>query len=1223
MKRTLFLSLLALAIFSTSASASHNFSATYVNFDQNYYSSEVQDVYPTSTDSLRYYNNNNYTYSNDFSRNEWGNTTYKKQKCVLDGDIQLGEDMAFYNVSIYAIEKNYYGSYDSTTLTGTKGTFFLNSAVTRLWTTPIQYSITGLDGVSLSGYTGYIDNENSAAYGLIAAAASNKHELLMCRNNGAINLSNNSVTSTGQKPLKHLYSSVFTAIDSLCIGYEGNSFIQLDNNNYYNGTAVSISGNKALQEKDGGSDLYYAHAGAIYASGSCDVSVSTNSGSVLIQNNQVSSAGSHTTGGAIAMHGTNQLVRLSNNTRLNLSGNKAISTWSNPDKSLDYITAGGAIYAPTATVSLDGNGNYGERDYTLSICNNSAEMANGSVRGGAIDAKDLTINGSQNFVKIAGNYAVSTNMTEAYSALGGALSAATSGGKHIISQTGDMWNSGAGCVALMNNYASSDSAIGVARGGFFYGTDGTTLEISENYASVDIYGNCVSARNNSDSNAALGGAIYGSSLVISDNMGDVNIYGNYEKYGNNCRMRAVYLESDLDTSTLALSATAGKSITFSDSIYADVKDITINGGSDGTGAVIFSAGNVERYFDQYAGISNPQEEDIAASKTSYFGSTIKVKGGTLEAQYGAVLQGRGMEVAANSGAIVRLTDASMEHNDGGIVRFYDHTTLAAKGVSTLTAGLLQMFDQSRMQFELTDANADNAALTYTGDISLSGTLFLNVQLSDKNYKGGELKLLTLTNGTSNWETGASKSASFQMGNTKLMGNLSMQGNTLVYTCWEAEEDKKIVWGNNTQDARWDNTSSNWSYDDKVVGHTGMNAIHFGDTGSGTITLCGTLTTGDITVENSVGKDYYWKVDSTQGASLSGAHGLTKRGAGKLSIEADMDYTGATSVENGTMEIKANATLSGDFTNNAKVCIEGSTKLTGAYSGSGETIISSTGELIIGTGNQRITSKGEGHGAATLEGSSDAGIYALDNTNYEISNAKVTVSGTSSTIIDNKLTDTAIVNNATKTLVIRNGGNTLSGVEASKGDIDVRNYTAQTLDELLIADGRTVGFFAGDNTIVEATITIATAAQFGKNTTLLANFELQSGATLMMTDTVSMGSDIILNEGAILEGDAYKAAFTLTDIGTSIVLFDSVDTLILQKGEESTSYLAGELTTDSQVLASTYFKNLKRNDLYITFNTEAEGQVCITMGEAYVIPEPATATLSLLTLAALAARRRRR
>ncbi len=70
-------------------------------------------------------------------------------------------------------------------------------------------------------------------------------------------------------------------------------------------------------------------------------------------------------------------------------------------------------------------------------------------------------------------------------------------------------------------------------------------------------------------------------------------------------------------------------------------------------------------------------------------------------------------------------------------------------------------------------------------------------------------------------------------------------------------------------------------------------------------------------------------------------------------------------------------------------------------------------------------------------------------------------------------------------------------------------------------------------------------------------------------------------------------------------------------------LAGELTTDSQVLASTYFKNLKRNDLYITFNTEAEGQVCITMGEAYVIPEPATATLSLLTLAALAARRRRR
>ena len=157
-----------------------------------------------------------------------------------------------------------------------------------------------------------------------------------------------------------------------------------------------------------------------------------------------------------------------------------------------------------------------------------------------------------------------------------------------------------------------------------------------------------------------------------------------------------------------------------------------------------------------------------------------------------------------------------------------------------------------------------------------------------------------------------------------------------------------------------------------------------------------------------------------------------------------------------------------------------------------------------------------------------------------------------------------------------------------------------------------------------TITITKAAKFGKDTTLLADFELKSGASLMMTDTVSMGCGITLNAGAILEGDAYDKAFTLTDIGAKLVLFDSVDYLILKQGDTADKYAAGDLTTESKVLASTYFKNLSsRNDLYITFDNLNGGQVSLTVGEALVVPEPATATLSLLALAAMAARRRRR
>ena len=1215
MKRTLFLSLLALAIFSTSASASHNFSATYVDFKQEYYNNEVQYVYPTYTDGLRYYNSNNYTCSNDFSRYESGSLFYKKQKCILGGEIQLGEDMAFYNVSIYAIEKNYYGSYTSATLTGTKGTFFLNSAVTRLWSTPVQYSITGLDGVSLSGYTGYIDNENSAAYGLIAATGSNKHEILINRNYGSINLSNNSVTSTEQAPLKRLYSSVFTAIDSYFIGGEGNSFIQVDGNRNSNGTAVSISGNQTEQTFDGGSDMYHAYAGAIYASGHCDVSISSNTRNVIIQDNQVRSAGSHATGGAIALHGTDQLVRLNSNNSLNLSGNKAISTWSNPDKSTEYVTAGGAIYAATATVSIDSNGVYGDRDYTLSICNNSAEMDNGNVRGGAIDAHTLTMHGNQNGVQISGNYAITSNKTGTYSALGGALSAATSEGKHSIRETGDMWNIGIGYVDILNNYAKSESTQGIARGGFFHGADGTTLEISKNYGSINIHGNHVSTVNGAV-DAALGGAIYGSSLIISDNSGSVNIYGNYEQYGDKYRMRAVYLDSADADSTLSLSAVSGKSIKFEDAVYANVKNITINGGEDGSGTVIFSGGNVERNFSNL-GIENVSDEELAASRTSYFGSTIKVQGGTLEACYGAVLQGKDMEVAKGSNATVRLNSAAMH---GGIVRFYESTTLAAAGSSTLEAGLLQMSEGSSMQFELGSSNAGTAALTYTGDLSLSRTINLKVKLDDRNYQGGTLKMLTLGSSSSHWES-TEKNISYQIANGKLMGTTSWDANTstMLFTCWAAEEGKKITWSGNGGNQVWDNMSDNWSYDGKGLSYTGSNDVHFEDSGAGSIKLKGALTPGHIYVNNSTGKDYTWiAADAT--SKITGSNGLTKSGAGALRIRTAMNYTGTTEVQEGSLVLEADSTLNGSFINNARVEIASNTTLK-KYSGAGVASIGGNGKLIMG--NIAIT-QGTGEASAELQGSADAGEYSLGNAKYEIRHGKVTATGSTNTVIENKLTNTGVVNNSTKILVLNNSGNTLSSVAAITGDVRIQNKEEHEIEQLELADGRTVGSFVKTDPSWEATITITKAAKFGKNTTLLAHFELKSGASLMMTDTVTMGSDLILHAGAILEGEAYNKAFTLTDIGATLVLFDSVDYLILKRGDTEDEYYPGELTTESKVLASTYFKNLSsRNDLYITFDNLNGGQVSLTVGEALVVPEPATATLSLLALAAMAARRRRR
>ena len=1149
----------------------------------------------------------------------------------------MGNYVCFRNAAnVHFTEYNYW--YYSA-LQGNGGTYFLNTSGTSLGSY-INYQFKDLYEVSFKNYTGYKDTWGSSGYGLIAGTAHNQHQFLFERIKNNVIFDNNTLTSdalhndTSPVNLRHLYSSVLTTIDSI-----NDSRIELNGyNNYGYSASASISGNKTIQLEDGssagledGAPQNFAYAGAIYASGKATVSITNYSSSAKIADNLVQSAGSNATGGAIAMHGDEtQSVNLSSNGMLNLDGNKAVSTWSNPCDSTNYITAGGAIYAPDASVSINSTGSYQKNgnEFTLSICGNSAQMDNGNVRGGAIDARQLTITQSTNSVLISGNSAIHTdagNRNAAFSASGGALSAVTSGGTHSITETGK-YTTGGGMVVLYGNYAQSGSETGIARGGFFYGADDTTLEISDNGGEVHIMGNYVSAAN-TDAKSALGGAIYGSSLKIEHNNSNVYIYGNYEQYGDTIRRRAIYLSSEQPDSTLSLSARQGTSIYFDDAIYANVKNIIINGSNDddatqGQGRVVFSGTDDTRplYISGVTDYFNPAADNTNQPRTSYFGSTIKVQGGTLEACNGALLQGIGMEVAANSNATVRLNSAAMQHS-GGIVRFYESTTLAAAGSSTLEAGELQMSEGSGMLFELTSANADTAALTYTGDLSLTGTINLTVKMTTKNYKGGTLKMLTLNSGSSNWED-QGKSISYSIANGKLMGTTSWDAtnSTMLFTCWEAEEGKKITWSGNGCNPVWDNMSDNWSYDGKGLSYTGTNDIHFEDDGAGELTIKGAITTGNIFVNNSAGKDYTWiAADAT--SKITGSNGLTKNGAGILRIKTAMDYTGTTEVQNGRLVLEKDSTLNGSFINNAEVEIASHISLK-KYSGQGITSIGEAGSLSMG----RITvTKGAGQADAELQGSADAGEYSIDNEKYEIRNGKVTATGSTKTVIKNKLTHTGVVNNSTNTLELQNSGNTLSSVEAIKGNVNVFNKATHEMEQLIMGDNRTVGFFKYDDDSVEATITITKAAQFGKDTTLLADFELKSGASLMMTDTVTMGSEIILNAGAILEGDAYDKAFTLTDIGTKLVLFDSVNYLILKQNNTVVGeFEAGDLTTESKVLASTYFKNLSsRNDLYITFDNLNGGQVSLTVGEALVVPEPATATLSLLALAAMAARRRRR
>lgn len=136
--------------------------------------------------------------------------------------------------------------------------------------------------------------------------------------------------------------------------------------------------------------------------------------------------------------------------------------------------------------------------------------------------------------------------------------------------------------------------------------------------------------------------------------------------------------------------------------------------------------------------------------------------------------------------------------------------------------------------------------------------------------------------------------------------------------------------------------------------------------------------------------------------------------------------------------------------------------------------------------------------------------------------------------------------------------------------------------------------------------------------ITGGLDLSSATTLQLdkmtgTDLVTVGGNLTLPEGTLtLHGDILQALASL-DAGSQLDIF-SVDSFTL--GETA---ITSNLTySDGYTLDKVF--NGGSAEYYLGY-TMAEGANTVYIGK--VIPEPTTATLSLLALAALAARRRRK
>jgi MYXO-CTERM domain-containing protein len=192
-----------------------------------------------------------------------------------------------------------------------------------------------------------------------------------------------------------------------------------------------------------------------------------------------------------------------------------------------------------------------------------------------------------------------------------------------------------------------------------------------------------------------------------------------------------------------------------------------------------------------------------------------------------------------------------------------------------------------------------------------------------------------------------------------------------------------------------------------------------------------------------------------------------------------------------------------------------------------------------------------------------------------------------------------------------------------------------LAHLDVADGLSVSGYTGENEKLDmvADIYVGGTATLGPGITLNANLVLESGTVVDMGGEVTLNGMLTLQTGLKLSG-AMLEIVTGLEVGGSYTLFTGVNGLKVQSLQQAVTLYnmrsLAEQTNDAlsysalmdggQVAAADYFSNLEGNSgLVLSYNGTA-GTVTITNTQA--VPEPTTATLSLLALAGLCARRRR-
>ena len=326
---------------------------------------------------------------------------------------------------------------------------------------------------------------------------------------------------------------------------------------------------------------------------------------------------------------------------------------------------------------------------------------------------------------------------------------------------------------------------------------------------------------------------------------------------------------------------------------------------------------------------------------------------------------------------------------------------------------------------------------------------------------------------------------------------------------------------------------------------------------------------------------------------------TIEGPGSVVVGGDATLTVTGSVAEGVqIEAESGATIAGEGIDASQVGIaaEGTaTFVDGIAQESG--IVFSEGAVVTNNGAQAAAYNTE---LATMTVTAET-LYHMGDTDVEIAN-KVVVD--------------EIVNVSGATLKLANA------------------ETTTALKSMTIGYDSTVAVYSDAQAAQEGTVTISESLTAGHGAVLAADLELLEGSALDVSGTegagLTMGSNVGLNTGDLI------AVTPGTESETDIYVVDAYLRNYFAQGNELYTLFTGvddftidgilrteDLTFTSWLTfdldAASVFDNLIENTYALVYSMGEPGEGTVALK---LIPEPATGTLSLLALAALAARRRK-